>query len=173
MADRPLMENLAIAQAIYKAVGAAVDTKKPDNLRGQADAQVMQLYEMSKQMGMAPKSIDLSVNGHKVGTMSVTEKQGTCKTVFDLVDNDLFAEWLCEQDQLDTIVQYVMDNGEKFCDWYANETGELPPGIEPRMVETPPKVGTSLRVDPRKVAHALETEHELPGVLAGLLEGAK
>lgn len=31
----------------------------------------------------------------------------------------------------------------------------------------------SLRVDPKKVAAALKTEHELPGVLAGLLEGAK
>ena len=173
MADRPLMENLAIAQAIYKAVGAAVDTKKPDNLRGQADAQVMHLYEMSKQMGMAPKSIDLSVNGQKVGTMSVTEKQGTTKTVFDLTNVDNFTAWLAEFDQHDAIVQYVLDHGEDFCSWFVSETGEIPPGVDLRYVETPPKVGTSLRVDPRKVAHALETEHELPGVLAGLLEGAK
>ena len=46
MADKkPLMENLAVAQAVYKVVSAAVKTGDPDNLRGRADAQLMELYE--------------------------------------------------------------------------------------------------------------------------------
>ena len=173
MADRPLMENLAIAQAVFQGVSAEVKTGNPDNLRGRADAQVMQLYEAGKQIGMAPKSIDLSVNGEKVGTVSVTERGGGSRTVFDLTNKDHFTAWLADRDQLDALVQYILDHGEDFCSWFINETGEIPPGVDVRNVETSPKVGTTIRVDPKKVARALETEHELPGVLAGLLEGAK
>lgn len=168
MAEKPLMENLAVAQAVYKVVSAAVKTGDPDNLRGQADAQLMELYEMGKSLGMPTKSVDLTVGDAKVGTVSVIEKGGESKQVYDLTDGEAFERWLWNNSE--DVTLYVSEHGSDFCQWLMRKTGEIPDGVTVRSVETPTKVTTSVRVDPKKVAVALEKRDELPTVLAGLLE---
>ena len=58
--------RLAVAQAVYKVVGAAVSTKERDNLRAQLDDETVALYQM-----YGVKSRDLKVGDLKVGSVSV------------------------------------------------------------------------------------------------------
>ena len=60
------IERLTVPQALLKTVTKYTSTKDPDSLRARADADMLANYE---RMGM--KSVDLRVNGEKVGTYSV------------------------------------------------------------------------------------------------------
>ena len=56
------LEKLAVAQAVYKAVGAIVSTKDHDSLRGQIDAELIEQFEAD---GTDRKR--LMLNGQEVG----------------------------------------------------------------------------------------------------------
>ena len=58
--------KLAVAQAVYKVVGAAVSTKERDNLRAQLDDETVALYQM-----YGSKNRELKIGNMKVGSISV------------------------------------------------------------------------------------------------------
>ena len=58
--------KLAVAQAVYKVVGAAVSTKERDNLRAQLDDETVALYQM-----YGSKNRELKIGSMKVGSISV------------------------------------------------------------------------------------------------------
>ena len=171
MMEQKDMERLAVAQAVYKAVADIVSTKNPDGMRAQADAELMDAYT---QMGV--KSMDLRVEGQKVGTYSVTmakavpEKQSAR---LDVEDHDRLVRWLkADPEALDSLM-------EMYADQYAQAlfaaSGEVPDGCDAATVVTPAQPehakGTTLRVDARKVAQALKGN--LPQAVSALLEGCQ
>lgn len=163
------IEKLAIAQAVFKVVADQVSTKNPSSIRSQADNDLMDMYEK-----MGVKSIDLKVNGEKVGTYSVTmakatpEKHKKSIRITDITKLDSWAE-----SNPDEYNEWLPTAWEDFANYCFEQYGEVPDGCEVVDEVTPatkerPK-GTTLRVEPQKVATALKGE--LPEVVAGLLEG--
>lgn len=163
--DLSEMQQLAVAQAVYKRMGSVVSTSG-DGLRAKVDEQVIGFYEAT-----GAKSYDVKIAGQKVGTMGVTVSKETERTVFDLTDSDALDAWLATDEGVDAIGQWATDHLRQFVNDYVKDTGEIPPGVTPRTVVDPPRVkGTTLRVEPAKVARALRGE--LPAAVAGLLGGA-
>lgn len=148
MVDPDKMEQLAIMQALYKVVGAAVGTKDPDNLRGQVDETLMDSY-----FETGAKSFDLRVNGEKVGTASVKVQKGYKTQTLQIEDYDAYEKWLDGEgsDYRDILVQQY---GEKILS-LAMADGVLPDGCAVVNLSTSDKVvGTTIRVDPQKVYEA-------------------
>lgn len=159
------MEQLAVVQALYKAIGDKVSTKNPDSLRSSVDAQVKGFYKMT-----GAKSYDISLMGEKVGTMSVTTKDGDTKTVYDLDDWDKVEGWCQTEDGYQMLMEYCFDNPQKFIEYVVKNTGEIPDGVNVRNVEVPGGIkDTMLRVDSSKVSHAMG--NQLAPTVVGLLEG--
>lgn len=163
------IEKLAIAQGVYKVVAELVSTKNSNGIRGKADHQLMELYD---QMGV--KSMDLKVSGQKVGTYSVTMAKATPEkqsTALQVNDKAALVAWTKENS--DEWNEFVDSTIEAFAQYVFEEYGEVPDGCETVTHVTPaapehPK-GTTLRVDPQKVADALQGQ--LPSYVAGLLGG--
>lgn len=172
------MQKLAVAQALYKVVGAAVSTKDPDSLRGRMDAEAERAYRFD-----GVKSRDIIINGEKVGTYAAKvaravdyqpaeyEERAAVENVEQL-DHWLHALKLDERSML---LDYIGERGDDFAQWWLDMTGELPRGCElqtrcvKQAVNAQPMcyAGTVLKVDEDAVAHALAGE--LPGVIAGLI----
>ena len=163
--DLPAMQRLAIAQALYKRLAEMVSTKDPESLRSEVDGEIKAFYEAT-----GAKSYDVNLNGQKCGTFSVNVAKESTKTVFDLVDDDAFGKWITGDEVVDIIDAFIDSHIEEFVKFAVETTGEIPDGVEPRTVTTPEYVkGTTIRIDPRKVAAALG--NALPSTIAGLLEG--
>ena len=166
------IEQLAVAQALLKTVTKYTSTKDPDSLRSRADADILANYE---RMGM--KSVDLRVNGEKVGTYSVKVSKATpAREVAQVVveDPERALKW-AETDAHDELREWLLAHMQEFATWCFDGYGEVADGARVDAVETPgtPEraTGTTLRVDGAKVAHALRGQ--LPAAVAGLLEGGE
>ncbi len=160
------IQQVGVLQALYKVIAKDVSTRDPDSLRSRVDADVIGRYEAT-----GAKSYDIRYGGEKVGTYSVTVKKATTSTVFDLVDDDAFGAWLSSDEGTAAIDAFVSDHVEEFVRYVVEQTGEIPDGVEPREVVTPERVsGTTIRIDPKKVAGALG--NSLSPAIAGLLGGA-
>ena len=166
------MERLAIAQAVYKAVASAVSTKDQDSLRARADADMLENYE---RMGI--KSVDLRINGEKVGTYSVkvskpTSAAKSSRVVVD--DSEAAYKWAMTAAK-DEYNDWCIANIDRFCEYALSEFGEVADGAHVVTDETEAQperaTGTVLKVDPPKVAHALGTQ--LPQAVAGFLTGGE
>lgn len=166
------IERLAIAQALYKAVAGMVSTKDPDSLRARADADMLANYE---RMGM--KSVDLRVNGEKVGTYSVkvSKPTGAAKTSRLVVDDSEAAYRWAMTAAADEYEDWCIANIDRFCQYALDEFGEVADGahVETDTAAAQPEraTGTVLKVDVPKVAHALGGE--LPVAVSGLLDGGE
>lgn len=79
--------RLAVAQALYQAVGKAVATKDPSSLRGRMDADAMEEYVLR-----GVRTRDVIVAGEKVGTYSVSVGNGKPR----VVDEEAFEGWARE-----------------------------------------------------------------------------
>lgn len=164
------IERLAVAQAMYKAVAGMVSTRDPDSLRARADADMLENYE---RMGM--KSVDLRVNGEKVGTYSVnvSKPTGAAKTSRVVVDDSEAAYRWAMTAAADEYEDWCIANIDRFCAYALSEFGEVADGARVVTEETAAQperaTGTVLKVDPPKVAHALGVQ--LPYAVAGLLTG--
>lgn len=164
------IERLAVAQAMYKAVAGMVSTRDPDSLRARADADMLENYE---RMGM--KSVDLRVNGEKVGTYSVkvSKPTGAAKTSRVVVDDSEAAYRWAMTAATDEYEDWCIANIDRFCEYALSEFGEVADGAHVVTEETAAQperaTGTVLKVDPPKVAHALGVQ--LPYAVAGLLSG--
>ena len=166
------IERLTLAQALLKTVTKYTSTKDPDSLRSRADADMLGNYE---RMGM--KSVDLRINGEKVGTYSVKVSKATpAREVAQVVveDPERALKW-AETDAHDELREWLLAHMQEFATWCFDGYGEVADGARVDAVETPgtPEraTGTTLRVDGAKVAHALRGQ--LPAAVAGLLEGGE
>ncbi len=164
------IERLVIAQALLKAVTKYTSTRDPDSLRARADAEMLENYE---RMGM--KSVDLRVNGEKVGTYSVKVSKPTsaAKTSRVVVDDSEAAYRWAVTAAADEYEDWCIANIDRFCEYVLSEFGEVADGTHVVTEETDAQperaTGTVLKVDPPKVAHALGVQ--LPYAVAGLLSG--
>lgn len=164
------MERLFVAQALYSALGEYVSTKNPDSLRAKQDIRVRADYKRDSENGAAPASYNAFVNGVKVGTYSVRIKKAVPASVEEkpeVTDQGALYRWAAANGYTRTEVDMdrVLD--------HLRETGELPDGMELRHVvhDAQPEAvsGTTLRIDPQKVAEALGPQ--LPQAVVGLLSG--
>lgn len=163
------IERLVIAQALLKTVTKYTSTKNPDSLRSRADADMLGNYE---RMGM--KSVDLRINGEKVGTYSVKVSKPTTSTTRTrlVVDNSEEAYRWAVHSATDEFEDWCIANIDRFCQYALDEFGEVADGahLETDTMAAQPEraTGTVLKVDVPKVAHALGGE--LPVAVSGLLE---
>ena len=195
------MERLAIAQALFKAIGSVVSTKDPDSLRGRVDAQAIANYKST-----GAKSFDLMLNGAKVGSFTVRLSKAVHRVDFVAADREACLRWCVENGLAKTVTTYEASGpadgwDERQVDAlelllstgalremkevrspdiaisdakrHFEETGELPDGCRLEAVDEPSvPIGTLLKVDPALVAQAMG--NELPNAVAGLLtEGAE
>ena len=167
------IEQLAIEQAVYNAIGADLKTGVPDNLRGEVNGFYLDMYERT-----GATAFEVRVNGQKVGTYGFNKVKGQPeRTVTELRVTDHAALMADESDEFaDWLGRYVTDHMDELAIQYATETGELLDGmavVEREHPATPDTIrpNGTLRVDARKVAAAMG--HELPAYVSGLLEGGE
>ena len=166
------IERLVIAQALLKTVTKYTSTKDPDSLRARADADMLANYE---RMGM--KSVDLRINGEKVGTYSVKVSKPTPSTTRTrlVVDDSEEAYRWAVRSATDEFEDWCIANIDRFCQYALDEFGEVADGahVETDTMAAQPEraTGTVLKVDVPKVAHTLGGE--LPVAVSGLLEGGE
>ena len=164
--DREDLAKLALAEALTKACKGLTDPRGgkrgADNLRTKVDGSLRELYE---QVGV--KQLSVEVAGQQVGTLSARLSKGGSRAKVTVVDQNAFTRWLVEGDGADYLARLIALDEPKVLAW-AEEDGAVPDGCAPEVVEEPVSwLGTTLRVDPGKVAQALGKQ--LPGALAGLL----
>ena len=174
--DLPIMEQLAIEQALYSKLGEDVSTKNPDSLRGMADEEIVGNYRT-----MGAKSYDVHVNGNKVGTYSVrTSKEKPQEKKKRLIIKDPYALEKFIEDNINQCIKaeempyaelYAQAMAQNFAEYVLEVYGELPDGCE-IVTDTIPAqpshvLGTTLRVDADKVADAISGY--LPTTIAGIL----
>ena len=162
------VEKLAIAQAFYNSVGKMVNTKDPDNLRGQVNAYFERVFDAT-----GAKSFDVKLLGEKVGTYSITVSKAKAPEVhYEVaVENwDEFELWAQEHGY--AYVEYDMEAINRGFD----RTGEIPPGCKTVAKVTPAVEGgkisrTALKVDADAVMDAIGPKLEAASTL--LLEGVE
>ena len=174
--DLPLMEQLAIEQALYSKLGEDVSTKNPDSLRAQMDEAFISSYRASVATGLSNKSNNVFVNGEKVGTYSIRENKGKdAQTVqrFEVTDDAALDAWVRGEDAKMFWDGYITSHRSQFAQWYFETMGELPEGCEmtERIIPAQPTSigGTTLRIEADKVADAINGY--LPTTIAGILGG--
>ena len=136
------VERLLLAQAIYNKLGPVVGTKG-DGLRAQMDAHYKELWETQDST-----SFGLRFGGEKVATYSISDtkpKRGKEEVVFDLVDNEAYGEWLCTDDAVVLALNFADAHGTEFAKYVLDNTGEIPPGVEARVVREPDDPGGAYR----------------------------
>ena len=167
------IERLAIEQAVYKAIGADVDTNDPGNLRAEVNQHYYDLYEQTGATGF-----EVRLRGQKVGTYGFSKVKGQkahTERIVTVTDVDAlmadaseeFAAWLAD---------YMREHMAELAVQYATETGELLDGmavVEREHPATPDTIrpNGTMRIRPEKVASALG--NALPATIAGLLEGGR
>ena len=165
------IERLAVEQAVYNAIGADLKTGVPDNLRGEVNAFYLDLYKSTGATGF-----EVRVGGQKVGTYGFSKVKGTPeRTVTELRVTDMDALRAWDDDAFHEYVAKFFDQHlAELAIQYAQETGDLPDGVELVEHTTPATPDTirpngTLRVRPERVAAALG--NALPATIAGLLGG--
>lgn len=146
------VEKLAILQALQNRIGDMVKTKDPDNLRGEVDAMMVDMYENNP---LAGKSFDVKLFGQKVGTYSLSVSKGKPQTKrmdIDVRDVVEFRQWCADMGFLEVNMKAVND--------YVRTTGDVPEGCELLKVIEPEVIGgevtrTSLKVQPEEVARVM------------------
>jgi hypothetical protein len=159
------LEKLAIAQGLYKAVGAIVSTKDPNSLRSQLDMTLMDMYG-----GTPPVDrIVLEINGTEVGKLSISRKKATHKAEFVVEDTAAMWAWLHNEAD-ETLLEDIVPTIAKALDAYVERTGDVPDGCSVRHIDTPEGIGGTRLTGckPEKIAEALGSE--LPAAVVGLLE---
>lgn len=163
LSDFSPMEQLAIAQGLYKTLAETVSTKDPNSMRSRIDADVIEAYVRD-----GIKSRDLRLCGQKVGTYSVRVEKAKTERVMSETDHEAFVKWAGDNPELCTL--FALNQAAKLAQFALETAGELPDGFAFEEVTTPEAVsGTTLKVDVQKVAQAMS--NELPSAVAGLLEG--
>lgn len=155
------MERLAIAQAMYKAIGEIVSTKDPDSLRSQVGARLLREYEED-----GTKQKAMRVNGHEVGLLYVSQAQPKERIRAEIADADALWDFAA-----DDVRDFIADSGlwEDFALWLRAQgygSKSLPGASFVTVAEQKPPA-TVLKVEPEKVAAALG--EGLPDAVMGLI----
>lgn len=164
------VEKLVIAQALYKSIGAQVDTKSSTNLRARVDN-----YYKNLQMRTGARTFDLKMNDVLVGTYTrrkVKEKREKHEQHLN-VDNEVqLKKWLAGVTN-EELREYALDTLHDFARYKYEHDGEIPYGctVETIIIPGEPEKYTGvLKVDPQLVGQALSSQ--LPESIRGLLESA-
>ncbi len=162
------LERLTVMQAMMKAIGEQVNTKNPRGLRHACDERVMEAYEKQ-----GVKSIDVRLQGEKVGTYVVHTSKPTEpreEVEIEIADVAEFGAWL--KDNPGELGDYLTLHGSQVAQFMFDAWGIVPDGCNAIKVAIPghgeEAQYTVLKVDPQKVAHALQGT--LPERIAGMLE---
>lgn len=172
--DLPLMEQLAIEQALFSRIGNDVSTENPESLRSYADSQLIGSYYTT-----GARSYDQFVNGQKVGTYTVRVGRGTKeqkKTHLVVSKPDKLESYVNSPECSDEVAEYMVLMAQNFASWMLETYGIVCDGCEvweeTISAESPKVLGTTLRIDAEKVSEALAGY--LPTTIAGLLgEGSQ
>lgn len=165
--------RLAFAQAVYKAVASEVGTRQEGNLRDRVNRRFLRLHEET-----GGTSFDIRLGGRKVGTFSFRRTKGTPahkEARFVVSDRDALDDAFEASDDFERwLSRRIGAHLGELAVEYAEETGEMLPGVTAEVVEVPAtpdgiQPSGSLRVDPAKVAEAMGDA--LPAAVAGLLGG--
>lgn len=156
-------ERLALAQALYKAVGAIVSTKDANSLRSAQDMALMDMYEDT-----GVDRIALKINDIEVGKLSLRRKKATEKAEVVVDDEVALWGWLY-RDADETLLREIIPHIAKALDAYVERTGDVPDGCTVRHIKTPEGIaGTTITgCKPENVAEALGAE--LTEAVVGLL----
>lgn len=167
------IETLAALQALYNAIGEQINTSDPDNLRGRVNSYYHDLYEDTGATGF-----EVRVGGEKVGTYGFNKRKGQPERTerrLEVVDASALMDW--ESEDFDRWVRHWLAfHREDLAIEYAEETGELPDGVElvkrtiPAVPDTIRPNGT-LRIKRQVVERARNML--AGGGLAGLLGGTE
>lgn len=158
-------ERLAIAQAVWKALGTLVSTEDEDSLRSTCDRRLLDAYVED-----GTDRVQLRVGGAKVGTLSVVMTKPVRKSVLEVTDRRAFEAWALENGYAHEETRIVVDDEQDTLSSLVTD-GVMPDGCEWREVDEPARVkGTTIRgCNPQDVADALGDA--LPGAVMGLLTG--
>lgn len=138
--SRDALERLAVAQALYKELGAIVSTGNPYSLRGMVDEELRADFEED---GTDRRRITL--NGVEVGKLSVkVTKPGKPKVV--QTDRTSAAIWLREQlgNLPDWLLGWLGSNMDAIAQAALEATGEIPDGYEVKADKGGEFAGTTL-----------------------------
>lgn len=167
------IQRLAVAEAMGKAIKDMTNPRGgahgAPTLRTECDDALRQMYEAE---GVDRKRI--VINGTEVGTLSARLSKPESGTRVVMDDRDALIEWLLHSDGgEDALKRLVSDPKTRDAVIAAaTEDGELPDGCRVESYEKPAAwLGTTLRVDPKKVGAALGAE--LPSAVIGLLRGGE
>lgn len=156
------IQRLAIADAFIK---ACKDEQK--RMREDVDSESIQLF---LETGADRRSV--SLNGEKVGTISVVTTKPVDGTFPEIQDARDFARWFRESDGgMDAINRLIaLEPGLMLK--AATADGELPDGCAMIERHEPARIkNTTLRVDKKKVIHAMGAQ--LAPAVAGFLQGGE
>ena len=167
------IETLAALQALQKAIEDETDLNRPGNLRDRVNGYYHDLYEDTGATGF-----EVRAGGEKVGTYGFSKRKGQPERVereLQVTNTNAIREWVAESTEFTDWLDRRVD--EQLADLalaYANDTGELPDGIEvvertiPAVPDTIRPNGT-LRIKRQVVERARNML--AGGGLAGLLGG--
>lgn len=166
------IQRLAVAEAMGKAIKDVTNPRGgahgAPTLRTECDDALRQMYEAE---GVDRKRI--VINGTEVGTLSARLSKPESGTRVVVDDESAFVRWLMAGDGgEDAIWRLIHDTKTRDAVIAAaTADGELPDGCRVEGYDKPSTwLGTTLRVDPKKVGAALGAE--LPSAVVGLLGGA-
>lgn len=166
------LQRLAVAEAMGKAIKDMTNPRGgahgAPTLRTECDDALRADFEVS---GTDRRRI--VINGQEVGTLSARLSKSESGTRVVVSDGGELLYWLRNSDGgRDALGRLLADpkTRQAIVD-AATADGELPDGCRVESYEKPAAwLGTTLRVDPKKVGAALGAE--LPSAVAGLLGGA-
>ena len=163
------MEKLVYMQEAYNRLGAELKVNG-SGIRGRMDRRFREMYENPE---TRTKSRDLIIEGHKVGTysLSVTEAKPEGHDLeFRVTDRETL-EGNDDFDFRSWVAGWVNDNIGDLARQYFEETGEVIDGcdlVDIVIPATEMRIGsTSLRIDHRRFDEALGGE--LPDAISGYL----
>ena len=165
------IQRLAVAEAMGKAIRDVTNPRGgahgAPTLRTECDDALREMYETE---GVDRRRI--VINGQEVGTLSARLSKPESGTRVVVSDKSAFVRWIMKgEGGEDTVWRLISDpkTHQAVID-AATADGELPDGCRVESYEKPQAwLGTTLRVDPKKVGAALGGE--LPSAVVGLLGG--
>ena len=158
MSDLSIIEQFAVEQAVYSALGRDVKTGVAHNLRGEVDA-----YYHDQHTHTGADRFRVAINGVPAGTYRFD--QTASKKELVVTDMDALLAW-DDNDFLDFCSRWINDHIGKLASEFFRATGAVPDGTE---VQASPEGVKGVYVpDKALVEHVRE---QLASNVAGLLEG--
>lgn len=125
--DRDELAKFAVLQSLYKRLGELLGTKNPDNLRGQVDADLLDLW---KRHGVDRQR--LQIGDATVGYVALKFSKPAKRAVIIVNDADALAK---EDEAL--VRMFVRHYADKFASFVLEVTGAVPDGCEMRVEDVP------------------------------------